>query len=113
MNYDKTGNFILDSGNNNNCTEIISVREYDRKMLIINIDSRQGEAVRFKVPVKIIKTLLMVTGSIPVMSEVGNIIGVNIDELVYTISNSLDSTVMGELVNITSADGDKLVVLVE
>lgn len=42
-----------------------------------------------------------------------NMDGINMDELMDIISNSLDSAVMGEIVNITSAEGDEVKVLVE
>ena len=39
--------------------------------------------------------------------------GVNMDELMDIISSSLDSSVMGEILNINSAEGDIVKILVE
>ena len=50
-------------------------------------------------PVKVIKTIIKATGKLPMMSN--NMDGINMEELMDIISNSLDSAVMGEIVNIT------------
>ena len=39
--------------------------------------------------------------------------GINMDEMMDIIANSLDSSVMGEIVNIQSAKGDEIKVFVE
>ena len=62
-------------------------------------------------PVKVIKTIIKATGKLPMMFN--NMDGINMEELMDIISNSLDSAVMGEIVNITSAEGDEVKVLVE
>ena len=62
-------------------------------------------------PVKVIKTIIKATGKLPMMST--NVDGVNMDELIDIISSSLDSSVMGEILNINSADGDIVKILVE
>ena len=87
--------------------EIITVKDYDNKMLRVNIESHEGDEVKLKLPVKVIKT----TGKLPMMST--NVDGVNMDELIDIISSSLDSSVMGEILNINSSDGDIVKILVE
>lgn len=91
--------------------EIITVKDYDNKMLRVNIESHEGDEVKLKLPVKVIKTIIKATGKLPMMST--NVDGVNMDELMDIISSSLDSSVMGEILNINSADGDMVKVLVE
>ena len=86
-------------------------RDYDNKMLKVNIESHEGDEVKVKLPVKVRKTIIKASGKLPMMSN--NMDGINVDELMDVISNSLDSAVIGEIVNITSADGDKVKVLVE
>lgn len=73
-------------------------------MLRVNIESHEGDEVKLKLPVKVIKTIIKATGKLPMMST--NVDGVNMDELIDIISSSLDSSVMGEILNINSADGD-------
>ncbi|WP_195987210.1 hypothetical protein [Clostridium sp. D53t1_180928_C8] len=91
--------------------EIITVKDYDNKMLRVNIESHEGDEVKLKLPVKVIKTIIKATGKLPMMST--NVDGVNMDELMDIISSSLDSSVMGEILNINSADGDIVKILVE
>ncbi|MBX9137652.1 MULTISPECIES: hypothetical protein [unclassified Clostridium] len=91
--------------------EIITVKDYDNKMLRVNIESHEGDEVKLKLPVKVIKTIIKATGKLPMMST--NVDGVNMDELIDIISSSLDSSVMGEILNINSADGDIVKILVE
>ena len=73
-------------------------------MLRVNIESHEGDEVKLKLPVKVVKTIIKATGKLPMMST--NVDGVNMDELIDIISSSLDSSVMGEILNINSADGD-------
>lgn len=91
--------------------QMIVVKDYDNKMLKVNIESHEGDEVKIKLPVKVIKTIIKATGKLPMMSN--NMDGININELMDIISNSLDSAVMGEIVNISSAEGDEVKVLVE
>ena len=91
--------------------QVIVVKDYDNKMLKVNIESHEGDEVKIKLPVKVIKTIVKATGKLPMMSN--NMDGINMEELMDIISNSLDSAVMGEIVNITSAEGDEVKVLVE
>lgn len=91
--------------------EIITVKDYDNKMLRVNIESHEGDEVKLKLPVKVIKTIIKATGKLPMMST--NVDGVNMDELIDIISSSLDSSVMGEILNINSVDGDIVKILVE
>ena len=91
--------------------EIITVKDYDNKMLRVNIESHEGDEVKLKLPVKVIKTIIKATGKLPMMST--NVDGVNMDELIDIISSSLDSSVMGEILNINSSDGDIVKILVE
>ena len=91
--------------------EVITVKDYDNKMLKVNIESHEGEEVKLKLPVKVIKTIIKATGKLPIMST--NMDGVNMDELMDIISSSLDSSVMGEILNINSAEGDIVKILVE
>ena len=80
-------------------------------MLRVNIESHEGDEVKLKLPVKVIKTIIKATGKLPMMST--NVDGVNMDELIDIISSSLDSSVMGEILNINSSDGDIVKILVE
>ena len=91
--------------------EVITVKDYDNKMLRVNIESHEGDEVKLKLPVKVIKTIIKATGKLPIMST--NMDGVNMDELMDIISSSLDSSVMGEILNINSAEGDIVKILVE
>ena len=91
--------------------QVIVVKDYDNKMLKVNIQSHEGDQVNVKLPVKVIKSIIKVTGKIPMVSN--EMDGINMDEMMDIIANSLDSSVMGEIVNIQSAKGDEIKVFVE
>lgn len=111
LSADKAKDFIDALGENKSQQELIIVKDYDSKMLKVNIESHQGDEVKFKLPVKVIKGIIKATGKMPMMS--GNVDGVNMDEMIDIITSSLDSSVMGEIVNIQSSQGDTVKVFVE
>ena len=111
LSADKAKDFIEALDNDKKADEIISVKDYDNKMLKVNIQSHEGDQVNVKLPVKVIKSIIKVTGKIPMVSN--EMDGINMDEMMDIIANSLDSSVMGEIVNIQSAKGDEIKVFVE
>lgn len=96
----------------NNKNEIVKVDDtiavnYSDKMLKINVISKDGDNVHVKLPVKVIKALGSAVIKIPHVSDkVGDI---DMD----MILQALDSEVIGKIVDVQSADGDFVEVVVE
>lgn len=110
LSADKAKDFI-DALNVNNSNEIVEIKDYDNKMLKVYVKSHEGDEVNVKLPVKVIKNILKVTGKLPMVST--NLDGVNMEEVIDLITSSLDAAIMGEIVDIKSHEGDIVKVYVE
>ena len=88
-----------------------AVTHYDEQFFKVNELSTQGDKVNIKLPVKVIKAILQITGKLP--TDVINIQGVNTEEMMNTIISCLNSEVMGEIISIDSAEGDKVRIWIE
>lgn len=58
LSADKAKDFIEALDNDKKADEIISVKDYDNKMLKVNIQSHEGDQVNVKLPVKVIKSIM-------------------------------------------------------
>lgn len=84
---------------------------YVDKFLRVKILSKDGDKVNVQLPIKVIKELIKITGKLPI--NIDNMQGINIEEIMNTIVACLDSEMMGEIVDISSADGDTIKVVIE
>ena len=80
---------------------------YADKMLKVNVISKQGDNVHVKLPVKVIRALGSAVVKIPGLSD--SIGEIDMD----MILKALDSEVIGKIVDVQSADGDFVEVVVE
>lgn len=88
-------------------SESITTGRYSDKMLKVNVVSKDGDNVHVKLPVKVIKALGGAVVKIPGVSDkIGDI---DMD----MIMQALDSEVIGKIVDIKTADGDFVEVVVE
>lgn len=101
---------LMDAINSKN-ESIIVPKSYGDKFLKVNILSCSGDKVNVKLPIKVIKECVKATGKLPISSN--NLGDINMDNMMDTISNCLDNEVIGEIVDITSANGDRIKVVVE
>jgi len=96
----------------NGKSEIVKVdstitSNYADKMLKVNVVSKNGDNVHVKLPVKVIKA---VGGAVVKIPGVSDKIG---DLDMEMILQALDSEVIGKIVDVQSADGDFVEVVVE
>ena len=84
---------------------------YGNKMLKIRVTSVQGDNVNVNLPINLVKAVLKVGTNIAekIPEAEKYVKDINVDLLIEAIENELD----GEIVNITSANGDKVFVVIE
>jgi hypothetical protein len=84
---------------------------YGTKMLKIRVTSEQGDNVNVNLPINLVKAVLKVGTNIAekIPEAEKYVKDINVDLLIEAIENELD----GEIVNITSANGDKVFVVIE
>jgi hypothetical protein len=84
---------------------------YGNKMLKIRVNSDEGDNVNVNLPINLVKAVLKVgtniAGKIPQAERY--VKDINVDLLIDAIENELD----GQIVDITSANGDKVFVVIE
>ena len=76
---------------------------YDKKMFRIIVDSVDGDKVNVQFPVGAIKTILKVTGKLPIADK--DLQGVDLEQMMDAISECLDEEIEGDFVNVDAADG--------
>ncbi|MFK9093887.1 SHOCT-like domain-containing protein [Bacillus salipaludis] len=84
---------------------------YGSKMLKIRITSEKGDNVNVNLPINLIKAVLKVGTSIAekIPEAEKYVKDINVDLLIAAIENELD----GQIVDVTSANGDKVFVVIE
>lgn len=87
-------------------------RKFNEKMFKVRITSSDGDKVRVTLPIKFIKGVIGTFGKIPNVNLEG-MEGVNPDEVMKTVMAAIDNDVVGEIVDIESADGDIIKIIIE
>lgn len=84
---------------------------YGSRMLKIRITSEEGDNVNVNLPINLVKAVLKVGTNIAErIPEASKYVkDINVDLLIEAIENELD----GQIVDITSANGDKVFVVIE
>jgi hypothetical protein len=84
---------------------------YLNKMLKIRVTSENGDNVNVNLPIKLIKAVLKVGTNIAKMIPESEkyVKDIDVDLLIEAIENELD----GQIVDVTSAKGDKVLVIIE
>jgi len=92
-------------------TEIQTVQENDimNMMLKIKVNSHEGDVVNVKLPIKLIKTLLKTVGKLPIESNVKGLENLDLN----LISDAIDNGLCGKIVDVNSANGDIVEVVIE
>lgn len=103
-------NALQENGNQVNLNKQTS-SSYLNKMLKIRVTSEDGDNVNVNLPIKLIKAVLKVGTSIAEKFPESEkyIKDLDVELLIEAIDNELD----GQIVNITSANGDKVLVVIE
>jgi len=84
---------------------------YGNKMLKIRVTSEKGDNVNVNLPINLVKAILKVGTNIAekIPEAEKYVKDINVDVLIEAIENELD----GQIVDITSANGDKVFVVIE
>ncbi|ETI68193.1 SHOCT-like domain-containing protein [Neobacillus vireti] len=84
---------------------------YGNKMLKIRVNSEKGDNVNVNLPINLVKAVLKVGTNIAekIPEAAKYVKDINVDLLIGAIENELD----GQIVDITSANGDKVFVVIE
>lgn len=84
---------------------------YEDKFLKINVLSAQGDKVNVQLPIKVIREIIKVTGKLPIQSD--KLGGLDLEQLMNTVVSCLDNEAMGQIVDICSAEGDIVKIVIE
>lgn len=76
---------------------------YEKRMLRVIVDSPKGDKVNIRLPVKIIRQVLKVTGKLPIKGK--ELQGIDLDALATAVLECLDSEMLGNIVEVDSEDG--------
>ncbi|MCY6371496.1 hypothetical protein OXH55_12675 [Clostridium ganghwense] len=79
----------------------------EEKMLKVKVRSNGGDNVDIKVPINFVKAMLGIAGKIPGMNQEG----IDIDPQI--ISDAIDNNMAGKIVDVKSANGDIVEVVIE
>lgn len=84
---------------------------YGSKMLKVRVKSEEGDNVNVNLPINLVKAVLKVGTNIAdkIPEAEKYVKDINVDLLIEAIENELD----GQIVDITSANGDKVSVVIE
>lgn len=110
---DKAKELIDTLLNTSKNTEVIIPKRYEDKFLRVEVFSHEGDKVNIKLPIKVIKEVIKVTGKLPISTSIEGMNGINIDELMNTLVSCLDNEVMGEIVDICSSEGDIVKIVID
>ena len=110
---DKAKELIDALGSKSKNTEAIVPKKYEDKFLRVEVLSHEGDKVNVKLPIKVIKEIIKITGKLPISTSIEGMNGIDIDELMNTIVSCLDNEVMGEIVDICSSEGDTVKIVID
>lgn len=79
------------------------------KMLKIKVNSKDGDNVKVNLPIKFIKTMLKTFGKIPIDQHVKGMENIDLN----LIADAIDNGISGKIVDVQSADGDIVEVIIE
>ena len=110
---DKAKELIDALGNSSKDTGVIVSKKYEDKFLKVVVLSNEGDKVNIQLPIKIVKEILKVSGKLPITKYIEGMDGIDIDALMNTLVSCLDNEVMGEIVNISSSEGDIVKIFID
>lgn len=100
-------------GHTSKNTEAITAKRYEDKFLKVEVLSHEGDKVNVKLPIKVIKEVIKVTGKLPISTYIEGMDGIDIDELMNTLVSCLDNELIGEIVDICSSEGDTVKIVID
>lgn len=100
---------VLNSKNLSTEVKTVSDDDIINKMLKIKVNSHEGDNVNVNLPVKLIKTMLKTVGKIPITDGIKGMEHVDLN----LISEAIDNGLSGKIVDVKSANGDIVEVIIE
>ncbi|KHD37299.1 hypothetical protein NL50_08230 [Clostridium acetobutylicum] len=99
----------LDVSNGKGEIKVINNEDIMDKMLKIKVNSADGDNVDIKLPIKLIKTLLKTLGKLPIKETTPGMENIDLE----VISEAIDNGLIGKIVDVKSAKGDNVEVVIE
>lgn len=90
---------------------IVISENYRKKILRIKVDSADGDKVNVNLPVSVISSILKATGKLPI--QMNGMENINIEELTQVVAAAFENEVDGEIVDVKSAEGDIVKIVIE
>lgn len=87
------------------------IKNYDKRMLRVLVDSANGDNVKVNLPVVVITSILKATGKLPIKNA--NMEGIDIEMLTESIIAALDNEMIGDIITVDSSNGDVVRVIIE
>ncbi|URZ17881.1 SHOCT-like domain-containing protein [Clostridium felsineum] len=111
INADKAQELIEAIGKeqNNNSIKVLENDNIMDKMLKIKVNSASGDNVDIKLPIKLIKTLLNTLGKLPIKDSTPGMENIDLN----VISEAIDEGLVGKIIDVKSANGDIVEVVIE
>lgn len=106
---DKAMELIESLKDKNTDVQLSSDNDIMDKMLKIRVNSIDGDNVNVNLPVKFIKIMLKTVGKIPLSDNVKGMENIDLN----LISEAIDNGLLGKIVDVKSANGDIVEVVIE
>lgn len=87
------------------------VKNYDKRMLRVLVDSEDGDNVKINLPVVVITSILKATGKLPIKSA--DMEGIDFEMLTESIIAALDNEMIGDIITVDSSNGDVVRIIIE
>ncbi|MGG7144484.1 SHOCT-like domain-containing protein [Clostridium nigeriense] len=87
------------------------VKNYDKRMLRVLVDSADGDNVKINLPVVVITSILKATGKLPIKSA--DMEGIDFEMLTESIIAALDNEMIGDIITVDSSNGDVVRIIIE
>lgn len=89
--------------------QVVGDDDIMNRMLKIKVNSKDGDKVNVNLPIKFIKTMIKTFGKIPINTEIKGMEHVDIN----LIADAIDNGLIGKIVDVNSADGDIVEIVIE
>lgn len=106
---DKAQDIIESLKDKSKDVQVVSDEDITDKMLKIKVNSHDGDNVNVNLPVKFIKIILKTVGKIPISDSVKGMENIDLN----LISEAIDNNLSGKIVDVKSANGDVVEVVIE
>lgn len=93
----------------NTSVQVVEDDDIMNRMLKIRVNSKDGDKVNVNLPVRFIKTMIKTFGKLPINTDIKGMENIDINQ----IADAIDNGLIGKIVDVTSADGDIVEIVIE